>query len=74
MKESLSRRVRLRIWVMVRLLVGRVAWDFRACSVTTRTERIPNLQASIDPNKTRMDPDLSARPAGSVLAFQVLVE
>jgi hypothetical protein len=52
MKESLSRRVRLRIWVMVRLLGEQVR------RVTTRTERIPNLPASIDPNKTRMDREL----------------
>ena len=68
MKESLSRRVRLRIWVMVGLL------GIQVDRVTTRTERIPNLPATIDPNKTRMD---CADPAGasrSVLAFQVLVE
>ncbi len=29
---------------------------------TTRTERIPNLLASIDPNKTRMDSIRSAWP------------
>ena len=77
MKERLSRRVRLRIWVMVRLLVGRVAWGFGACPVTTKTERIPNLPSSIDPNKTRMDPQRGAglgKPLGSGLAFQVLVE
>lgn len=68
MKESLSRRVRLRIWVMVGLL------GIQVDRVTTRTERIPNLPASIDPNKTRMDSGARARPSGSVLAFQVLVE
>ena len=68
MKESLSRRVRLRIWVMVGLLGDRVS------RVTTRTERIPNLPASFDPNKTRMDCGGPVGPSRSVLAFQVLVE
>jgi hypothetical protein len=77
MKESFSRRVRLRIWVMVRLLVGRVAWGFRARPVTTQTERIPNLPGRIDPNKTRMEllgQRASAGASESGLAFQVLVE
>jgi hypothetical protein len=43
---------------MVRLLGDRVS------RVTTRTERIPNLPGSIDPNKTRMDSCLVPSPRG----------